>query len=210
MCRHRRQPVPASWRSMPFWVASARKAVGLSTKVRRPTRKSCCWSTAQPRITPGWKSVSTQLMIHLWCKLSPRKLTSRRTAQNSQVDGGLRMESITQSTGHTRFSREKVVLLNINQEQNKKDYYTWFKIQLIQAHKSSTGQLEIFIWFDIKFLSPKSRCQLCVDPDAFDPNLMWHCVDKKESILDMTSLAFENPRLNQRTYFLFMYGNTRV
>ena len=38
----------------------------------------------------------------------------------------------------------KVWLLNINQEQNRKDYYTRLKVQSIQVNNSSTGQLEIW------------------------------------------------------------------
>ena len=44
-------------------------------------------------------------------------------------------------------------------------YYTWFKIQAIQAHKSIRGQLENSIWFDSKLLLSKSRCQLFVAID---------------------------------------------
>ena len=46
----------------------------------------------------------------------------------------------------------KVVFLKISQELRTEDYYTLFKIQSIQGHKSSTGQFENSFDFDMKKL----------------------------------------------------------
>ena len=70
---------------------------------------------------------------------------------------------------HTCFGWWKVQLLNINQGLRSKDYYTLFKNTNPKEEKSIRGQLDNSIWFDSKFLSPKSRCQLCVAIDWTKP-----------------------------------------